>query len=225
MAGFRHLPLKRAVKENQQLTCRIKGCSRKRYQVATLCQKHLTTKRNCGHPEGRLHTISEFEITMNLTAEVIRLNREHLLISSALGFIDRLLWRSNNSGTPALSRYAERYVRKVAERVEMDRTPGDRKVTIPYILTLISAMATEHYNRHSPFLDDVEFLANIGTRFIRLSLNQGNHIRRTPRRQIEKLLWRKLGQACLVIRDAANKMEAEKYKRKELEAIPLKTSD
>lgn len=217
MAGWRHLQLPVALKRNKELTCKF--CDKPRFQLSRMCLYHFNRWKRTGHVDGHIRHLKFFKGTIAEVAEIIRLNRKHLLIQNALGFIDRILYNSNHAGTPGLNRAAERYLRKISEVVESG------KIDNVAILEVVAAIVYKHHIQNSAFLNDDNFLATLGTRFIHLAPGIPAVLKVTPRRQIERLLWRNLGHACLSIRDGVNQRNATIHEKKKRESLPFKLTD
>ena len=104
---LRRYSLSYAIKMNKKETCRVKGCDNPRYNVSYYCRYHLNRKRRTGHVEGKSIPRSHYDGMRDLAYKVIRLNRNHLLITEALHFIDTLLYRATRTGDDRLHRVAQ----------------------------------------------------------------------------------------------------------------------
>jgi len=213
MSGYRNMSIKWALKRNGRRTCCC--CSKPRHLLSTRCLHHYNVWARTGNSFGKLYYASDFALTRIETAECIRRNRNHILISSALGFLDRVLFRSTRTGNPKLNNVADRYVRRLAEA----------EVDIFSLFSLLAAVGVEHFRHHSRFTDLENMKRNMANLFIRFVPHKSKHLQTTACRQLGNLLWDRLGKAILVIKDACDRKEEENRKRKQLEKVEFKISD
>ncbi|WP_319526022.1 hypothetical protein [uncultured Desulfosarcina sp.] len=198
--------LRRAIEDNQQRECKVKGCFNHRWRVSGYCLRHSKANQNWGHPLGADVPNQILTTGFDQLEKVIQANPNHKGLALGVAFFDK--WIATACATAMMSPPMVPAVRHMTRLYDANVHPIDCIKVVASVWLLSS--------RGSRFIkSDLHCRCIMGQKLFSLApMRKGEHGKRGKERKAAGLyIQENIGVLLVSLADAVERLEQREQER------------